>query len=225
MKKTITALLALTACAHAASVATFEDLKQTGQSGNLFNSNGVISANEDNYLYFSNYGDSPMPSEFVYGISFTLNMYAIEKASASTVVFSANSAQGTMVSFTLGQVMNYLGSGDTLTIMAKGGVADIFNADGKADSVGSGMDGLSVRPDHYTLNTDLIYAATVLYNMGGSEYFDDSGLEGPIYDSTTLVHELSSLTPSAPTPAAPEPATATLSLLALAALASRRRRK
>lgn len=62
MKKTITALLALAACAHAASVATFEDLKQTGQSGNLFNSNGVITANEGNHLYFSNYGDSPMPS-------------------------------------------------------------------------------------------------------------------------------------------------------------------
>lgn len=225
MKKTITTILALAACAQAASVATFEDLKQTSQSGDLFNSNGTITANKGNYIFFSNYGDSPMPEEFVYGISFTLNKYAVEQANASTVVFSANSTKGTMLSFTLGQVMNYLGSGDSLTIVAKGNVADIFNADGKADSVNSGMSGMSVRPDHYTLNSNLIYAASVIYNKGGNEYFDDWGWEGPIYDSATLAHELSSLTPSAPTPAVPEPATATLSLLALAALASRRRRK
>ncbi len=225
MKKTITALLALAACAHAASVATFEDLKQTGQSGDLFNSNGTITANKGNYLYIANFGDIPMPEELVYGISFTLNKYAIEQASASTVVFSANSAKGTVLSFTLGQLVNYLGNGDSITIVAKNEVADIFNANGKADSVNSGMSGLSVSIDHYTLNPDLIYAATVMYNKGGDEYFDDWGDYGPIYDSTVLAHELSSLTPSAPTPAAPEPATATLSLLALAALASRRRRK
>ena len=225
MKKTITTILALAACAHAASIATFEDLKQTGESSDLFNGNGVITANKSNYLFISNYGDSPMPKEFVYGISFTLNTYALDKASASTVVFSANSTKGTMLTFTLGQLVNYMGGGDSITIVAKGSVADIFNANGKADSIASGMDGLSVRIDNYTLNTDLIYAATVMYNKGGSEYFDDSGWEGPIFDSSSLAHELAAATPSAPTPAVPEPATATLSLLALAALASRRRRK
>ena len=225
MKKTITALLALAACAQAASMATFEDLTQTGESSDLFNSNGIITANKSNYLFISNYGDSPMPDEFVYGISFTLNKYAIEQATSSTVVFSANSAKGTMLSFTLGQLVNYMGNGDSITIVAKGEVADIFNANGKADSVASGMSGMSVRVDHYTLNTDLIYAASVMYNKGGSEYFDDWGDYGPIYDSSSIAQELASATPSAPTPAAPEPATATLSLLALAALASRRRRK
>ena len=42
MKKTITALLALAACAQAASIATFEDLKQTGESSDLFNGNGSL---------------------------------------------------------------------------------------------------------------------------------------------------------------------------------------
>lgn len=222
MKKTIIALLALAACAQAASVATFEELKQTGESSNLFNSNGFITANKSNYLFFSNYGDSPMPEEFVYGISFTLNKYAAANANTSTVVFSVNSTKGSMLSFTLGEVMNYLGGGDSLTILAKGEVADIFNANGKVDSVNSGMSGMSVRPDSYTLNSNLVYAATALYNKGGNEYFDNLGYEGPIYDSASLAHELASATPSAP--AIPEPTTATLSLLALAGLAARRRR-
>lgn len=222
MKKTIIALLALAACAQAASVATFEDLKQTGESSNLFNSNGFITANKSNYLYFSNYGDSGRPDELVYGISFTLNKHAAANANASTVVFSVNNTKGSMLSFTLGEVMNYLGGGDSLTIVAKAEVADIFNANGKVDSINSGLDGIAVRPDSYTLDSNLVYAATALYNKGGNEYFDDWGLDGPIYDSASLAHELASATPSAP--AIPEPTTATLSLLALAGLAARRRR-
>lgn len=222
MKKTIIALLALAACAQAASVATFEDLKQTGESSNLFNSNGFITANKSNYLYFSNYGDSGRPDELVYGISFTLNKHAAANANDSTVVFSVNSTKGSMISFTLGEVMDYLGGGDSLTIVAKAEVADIFNANGKVDSINSGLDGIAVRPDSYTLDSNLVYAATALYNKGGNEYFDDWGLDGPIYNSTSLAHELASATPSAP--AVPEPTTATLSLLALAGLAARRRR-
>ena len=225
MKKTFTLLMGLAACAQASQV-TFEGLGTTADNGAIVNTNGVITPNKGNHMYTAYY-DSMVDAwsmRAVGGIAFTMNPVALQKLSDSTVVFTAKTAKDT-VSYTLGDFRSALTSPNgALAIITNGSAVSIFNENGLSSRNDSALSGTLSGAVEYTLNPDAIYAATCYFNRGGSELFDI--YYGPDYPGDAAMAEsLIAATPKTEGyDVVPEPATATLSLLALAGLAARRRR-
>lgn len=231
MKKTFTLLMGLAACAQASEV-TFEGLGTTADNGAIVNTNGVIAPNRGHYMYsvYRDSKDNARSMTIVGGIAFTMNPVALQKLSDSTVVFRITTQYipkenevAVPYTLTLGDIRNALTSPDgALAIITNGSTVSLFNEKGLSSTSISYFSGTV----EYTLNPDAIYAATCYFNRGGDEAYDVWGEDGPDYPGDAAVAQsLIAATPKTEGyDVVPEPATATLSLLALAGLAARRRR-
>lgn len=219
--------MGLAACAQASQV-TFEGLGTTVDNGAIVNTNGVITPNKGHHMYSVYYYDETDPHAMstVGGIAFTMNPVALQKLSDSTVIFTA-STRNDIVSYTLGELKSALASPNgALAIITNGTTISIFSENGLSSSNSSALSYDFFGVVEYTLNPDAIYAATCYFNRGGDEAYDVWGDYGPDYPGDAAVAQsLIAATPKTEGyDVVPEPATATLSLLALAGLAARRRR-
>ena len=233
MKKTIIMLMALAAGAQAAQV-TIDNLSGESTEGPLTYSNGTVSPAQGQYLsaiYY--YSMTTYDSVTFSGLALTLNPEMLGSAGSEDVVFSATTNNKETVSYTMGELSSYLTeSNGALAIIFYGKNASIFNDNGLAAQKDNVVHNINKKIVEYTLNPSLVHAATFYYNPGGNEMYDVLGYDGPDFPGeAVLAQQLISATPKAEggvtpeEPAVPEPTTATLSLLALSALAARRRRR
>ncbi|MBR5213723.1 MAG: PEP-CTERM sorting domain-containing protein [Akkermansia sp.] len=234
MKKTIIMLLALAAGAQA-SVSTYDDLKGSSANAYISQNQGYVAPGRSGTLELGCIDYWYYTTNYIAGVGFTLNPSMLSAYGDDTVVLSIQGTNESVVSFTLGDlksqmlttngafavVMNYDVNKRTSTF-------SLFNEAGASSTKTGSMYSVA----SYTLHTDLLYAASVLYGQGSYECFDETGYEGPVYPGdASLAQQLMSATPKAEggvtpeEPAVPEPTSATLSLLALSALAARRRRR
>ncbi len=225
MKKFFITLIALAGISQA-SVTTFNDLNSTEEIFGVTNDNGIITPNKGNYFYTMYYGSttSAWPTQSIAAISFSLNLANTASASDSSVLVSATNTSNQTIDITLGELKSHFsGQSGSFCVVFNGTSTSLYNSQGESVSIDDVFTSKQHRISLYTLSTDLIYAASILCNQGGAEYYDISGQLGPVYPGDeAIAATLISSTPFSP--AVPEPTTATLSLLALAGLAARRRR-
>ena len=231
MKKTIIMLMALAAGAQAAQV-TIDNLSGTSTEGPLAYSDGVVQPATGNYLsavYY--YSMTSYDSVTISGVAFTLNPEMLGSASSEDVVLTAMTKNKEVISYTLGDLSGCLTeSNGALAIIFYGKNVSIYNDNGFAGQKDNVVYNANKQVIEYTLNSSLVHAASFYYNPGGNEEYDI--YYGPDFvGEAVLAQQLISATPKAEggvtpeEPAVPEPTTATLRLLALSALAARRRRR
>ena len=227
MKKILITLLALAGIAQA-SVVSFNNINSTEDIFGITNNNGTITPNKGNYFYITYYGSAAgsagWPSQSISAISFSLNLANTTSASDNSVLISATNTSNQTIDITLGELKSHFSDqSGSFCIVFNGTSTSIYNSQGESASIDDTFTSKLHRISLYTLSTDLIYAASILCNQGGAEYFDLIAQVGPEYPGDEAI--ATSLIASTPfSPAVPEPTTATLSLLALAGLAARRRR-
>ena len=232
MKKIFSAILALASFTYAAEI-TFENLQNDATISGYTNTNGVIAPEGENYFFISYATETDwMASQNVAAIAFTLDTNAIKNISDSAVICSVsgnyrayNPETGKTLSYTFGDIKSQLSENSSaFCILLRSTTATLFSENGDSLTLSTRVPDSFFRTTQYTLSSSLVYSATILTNQGGAEAYDD--YYGPYYPGdSTLAATLISKTPAGTYGEnVPEPTTATLSLLALAGLAARRRR-